>query len=83
VIVHEISGVVPTTTIEALLRVMGVDPTSGLDASLAKGGFSAVRNAIKQVGRDGWSAGQVLEQVSDGEREGGGERGERADVEIG
>jgi len=63
-VVHEISGVVPKSTIEGLLRVMGVDPDSGLDTSLAKGGFEAVRSAVKRVGRDGWSAGQVLEQVS-------------------
>jgi replication factor C subunit 2/4 len=31
---------------------------------LAKGGFEAVRKAVKTVGREGWSAGQILEQVS-------------------
>jgi hypothetical protein len=30
---------------------------------LAKGGFEAVRKAVKGVGREGWSAGQILEQV--------------------
>jgi hypothetical protein len=62
-IVHEISGVVPKSTIEGLLRVIGVDAESGVDAGMAKGGFGAVRKAVKQVGREGWSAGQVLEQV--------------------
>ncbi|ORY29785.1 putative DNA replication factor [Naematelia encephala] len=63
--IHEISGVVPVETIRGLLRAMGVDPDSGLDASLAKRGFQGVRTAVKQIGREGWSAGQVLEQIHD------------------
>lgn len=62
--VHEISGVVPGETITGLLRVLGVDPDSGTDPSLASGGFAAVRSAVKSINREGWSAGQVLEQVS-------------------
>jgi replication factor C subunit 2/4 len=54
---------VPTETISAILAVVGVDE-GGLNPSLASGGFQAVRSAIKQVGREGWSAGQILEQVS-------------------
>lgn len=61
--VHEISGVVPGETITGLLRVLGVDPDSGIDPSLASGGFAAVRSAVKSINREGWSAGQVLEQV--------------------
>ena len=41
---------------------MGVDPQEGVDASLASG-FEGVRKAVKSVSREGWSAGQVLEQV--------------------
>ncbi|ORX35260.1 putative DNA replication factor [Kockovaella imperatae] len=63
--IHEISGVVPTDTIDDLLRSMGVDPESGIDQDFLKGGFEAVKNNIKGISRDGWSAGQVLEQVHD------------------
>jgi replication factor C subunit 2/4 len=61
--VHEISGVVPGETISNLMGVVGIDE-NGLNPSLAKGGFEAVRKAVKTVGREGWSAGQILEQVS-------------------
>ncbi|KAK1927859.1 activator 1 41 kda subunit [Papiliotrema laurentii] len=63
--VHEISGVVPGTTIDDLLKVMGVEPGQGIDQSLAKGGFEAVKRGVKGVIREGWSAGQVLEQIHD------------------
>ena len=62
--VHEISGVVPSTTIDVVLRTMGVEPGEGVNPALAKGGFEAVRKVVKRVGREGWSAGQVLEQAS-------------------
>jgi replication factor C subunit 2/4 len=62
-LVHEISGVVPGDTISSLMGVVGIDE-NGLNPSLAKGGFEAVRKAVKTVGREGWSAGQILEQVS-------------------
>ena len=42
---------------------MAVEPGQGIDQSLAKGGFETVKNAVKGVIREGWSAGQVLEQV--------------------
>lgn len=61
---HEISGVVPGGTIDNLLRTMAVEPEDGVDKNLGKGGFEAVRKAVKGVIREGWSAGQVLEQVS-------------------
>jgi hypothetical protein len=62
--VHEISGVVPTEIIDSLLHAVGVDREEGLVKSLYNGGFEVVRAAVKKVGREGWSAGQVLEQVS-------------------
>ncbi len=62
--VHEISGIVPSETIDGLLRTMGVEPGEGVNLSLAKEGFEGVRKAVKRVGREGWSAGQVLEQVN-------------------
>lgn len=60
---HEISGVVPAETIDRLLQAMGVDPGQGIDESLGKAGFDGVKLAVKGVIREGWSAGQVLEQV--------------------
>ncbi|KAK8861694.1 hypothetical protein IAR55_002517 [Kwoniella newhampshirensis] len=62
--IHEISGVVPDDVITQLLNVMGVDRESGIDLSLSTG-FEGVRTAVKRVGREGWSAGQVLEQIHD------------------
>jgi replication factor C subunit 2/4 len=64
-VVHEISGVVPVEIIDMLLNAVGVDRSEGIVQELHKGGFEVVRTAIKKVGREGWSAGQVLEQVSD------------------
>lgn len=54
---------VPGQVIDALLRSMGVEPGDGVSPDLLKGGFDAVRREVKRVGREGWSAGQVLEQV--------------------
>lgn len=62
--VHEISGVVPSSVIDNLLRSMGIEPGSGLNPTLASG-FEGVRKAVRSVGREGWSTGQVLEQVHD------------------
>lgn len=53
---------VPAETITSILAVVGVDE-GGLNPALASGGFQAVRSAVKQIGREGWSAGQILEQV--------------------
>lgn len=60
--VHEISGVVPEDLITDLLAAMGVDRQIGIDRSLARG-FDGVMVAVKRVEREGWSVGQVLEQV--------------------
>ena len=61
--VHEISGVVPSETVDSLLRAMAIEPGQGIDRTLGKGGFETVKKAVKGVIREGWSAGQVLEQV--------------------
>jgi replication factor C subunit 2/4 len=53
---------VPDKVIDTLLNSMGI-ARDGVSAELLKGGFAAVREAVKRVGREGWSAGQVLEQV--------------------
>lgn len=61
-LVHEISGVVPEDLITDLLAAMGVDRQTGIDHSLARG-FDGVKIAVTRVEREGWSVGQVLEQV--------------------
>ncbi|WWC96824.1 hypothetical protein V866_003699 [Kwoniella sp. B9012] len=63
--IHEISGVVPDDLITHLLSVMGVDSEQGIDLTLGQDGFEGVRKAVRRVGREGWSAGQVLEQIHD------------------
>lgn len=60
--IHEISGVVPEDLITDLLAAMGVDRQTGIDHSLARG-FDGVKIAVTRVEREGWSVGQVLEQV--------------------
>lgn len=62
--VHEISGVVPDEVINRLVRSMGLEPGEGISPSAASG-FEGVRKAVRSVGREGWSAGQVLEQIHD------------------
>lgn len=62
--VHEISGVVPSTTVTDLLRVVGIDE-GGINLDKGSNGFEAIRRTVKEIGRQGWSAGQILEQVSD------------------
>lgn len=64
-VVHEISGVVPGDVVNSLLAAMGIEAGEGVSPALLKGGFEAVRTAIKRVGREGWSAGQILEQIHD------------------
>jgi replication factor C subunit 2/4 len=61
--VHEISGVVPDEVINSLLHAVGVEPGEGVAAMSMT--FDDVRSAVRQVGREGWSAGQVLEQLHD------------------
>jgi replication factor C subunit 2/4 len=61
--VHEISGVVPTEVIDSLLRSVGIEPGEGMAGVSTT--FDDVRKAVRQVGREGWSAGQVLEQFHD------------------
>lgn len=41
-----------------------MEPGEGVNLTLA-GDFEHVRKTVRQVGREGWSAGQVLEQLHD------------------
>jgi hypothetical protein len=57
--------VVPARVIDNLLYAIGLDPQSGLldKTKQGAGSFTSVQQAVKGVMRDGWSAGQVLQQV--------------------
>lgn len=61
--VQEIAGVVPDGLINTLLGTVGVDPAGGFLGSAFRGSFSDVRDAVRRVRREGWSAGTVLTQV--------------------
>lgn len=62
--VFEIAGVVPGKIIDALLGAVGIDVSSGLVNNLkGKDGFQMVRDTVTMINREGYSAGQVLQQV--------------------
>lgn len=46
------------------MRAVGIEPGEGVSPSVASG-FEGVRTAVRSVGREGWSTGQVLEQIHD------------------
>jgi replication factor C subunit 2/4 len=67
--VHEIAGVVPDGVINSLLAAIGIDTESGMiDLEVAGNrggkGYDNVQTTVKKIGRQGYSAGQVLQQVS-------------------
>lgn len=63
--VFEIAGVVPGRIIDALLAAVGIDVSSGLVNDLkGKDGYQMVRDTVTMINREGYSAGQVLQQVS-------------------
>jgi replication factor C subunit 2/4 len=65
--VHEIAGVVPDGVINSLLAAIGIDTESGMiDLAGNRGvkGYDNVQTTVKKIGRQGYSAGQVLQQVS-------------------
>ncbi|GHJ89662.1 hypothetical protein NliqN6_6064 [Naganishia liquefaciens] len=64
--VYEIAGVVPQNIVDALLTAMGVDVGSGLINNLrGKDGFQMIRETVTMISRQGYSAGQVLQQLHD------------------
>ncbi|KAJ9126458.1 hypothetical protein QFC24_002201 [Naganishia onofrii] len=63
--IHEIAGVVPGRIVNDLLRAVGIDVSSGLVDNLkGKDGFKMVSETVTMINRQGYSAGQVLQQVS-------------------
>ncbi|KAI5452444.1 Subunit of heteropentameric Replication factor C (RF-C) [Naganishia albida] len=64
--IFEIAGVVPGRIIDALLAAVGIDVSSGLVNDLkGKDGYQMVRDTVTMINREGYSAGQVLQQLHD------------------
>ncbi|KAK7043653.1 Subunit of heteropentameric Replication factor C (RF-C) [Paramarasmius palmivorus] len=67
--IQEIAGVVPDAVINGFVRVLGIDiPESmEIDATLPTKGasFDAIRNKVREICQEGYSASQVLSQVHD------------------
>ncbi|KAJ9099909.1 hypothetical protein QFC21_003914 [Naganishia friedmannii] len=64
--IHEIAGVVPGRIVDDLLRAVGIDVGSGLVDNLkGKDGFKMVSETVTMINRQGYSAGQVLQQLHD------------------
>ena len=68
-VVHEIAGVVPDSVVNSLLAAIGIDTESGmLDLDIVGNkngqGYKKDNTTVKKIGRQGYSAGQVLQQVS-------------------
>ncbi|EEB88859.1 hypothetical protein MPER_13118, partial [Moniliophthora perniciosa FA553] len=67
--IQEIAGVVPDAVINDFLRVLGIDVPESMEVdttSQTKGAnFDAIRNKVREICREGYSATQVLSQVHD------------------
>lgn len=60
----------PGKIVDDLLRAVGIDVSSGLVDNLkGKDGFKMVSDTVTMINRQGYSAGQVLQQVSPDEFE--------------
>lgn len=65
--IQEIAGVVPDKVVNNFARVLGVDiPSDEMDVpeGRRRQGFEEVRAQVKQIIREGYSASQILSQVS-------------------
>lgn len=68
--IQEIAGIVPDNIINGFARVLGVElpDDDNMDVDDSKGkklrGFDAVREKVKELMREGYSASQILSQVS-------------------
>ncbi|PPQ75501.1 hypothetical protein CVT24_013358 [Panaeolus cyanescens] len=67
--IQEIAGVVPDTVVNDFARTLGVDIEDGMDVDEApqrtKGGYDVVRQKVKHIIREGYSASQILIQLHD------------------
>ncbi|KAF9036568.1 P-loop containing nucleoside triphosphate hydrolase protein [Panaeolus papilionaceus] len=67
--IQEIAGVVPDAVINDFGRTLGLDVEDGMDVDEAsqgtRGGYDAVRQKVKYIIREGYSATQILSQLHD------------------
>ena len=64
--IQEIAGVVPDFVINDFTRVLGIDIENEMDIDLPQykqGGFEPIKNKVKFLMREGYSATQILFQV--------------------
>lgn len=65
--IQEIAGVVPDSIIQNFARVLGVEIDESMDVDDSSqqkaGGFEPIRNQVKFLMREGYSAGQIISQV--------------------
>jgi replication factor C subunit 2/4 len=66
--IQEIAGVVPDNVINDFARALGVDVAGSMDVDDSYGGaktsgFDRIKNKVKELMRDGYSASQILSQV--------------------
>lgn len=64
--IQEIAGVVPKSVINDFARVLGVDIEGSMvvDDTITKSSFESIRKKVKELMREGFSATQILSQVS-------------------
>ena len=65
--IQEIAGVVPDSVIQNFARVLGIEIDEGMDVDESSqqkaSGFEPIRNQVKFLMREGYSAGQIISQV--------------------
>ncbi|KAF5391449.1 hypothetical protein D9757_002079 [Collybiopsis confluens] len=64
--VQEIAGVVPDTVINKFAQSIGIDMNTNMQIDgIPKGGFEDIRNEVRKIIREGYSASQILIQIHD------------------
>jgi len=61
--IQEIAGVVPNEVMNDLASSLGVEPILSTPSKHEKPNFDSIRQQVKSVMREGYSAAQVLSQV--------------------
>ncbi|KAE9406422.1 P-loop containing nucleoside triphosphate hydrolase protein [Gymnopus androsaceus JB14] len=64
--IQEIAGVVPDGVINDFVQSLGIDMDTGMQVDiLGKASFDRIRNKVREIIREGYSAMQILSQVHD------------------